>query len=174
MIYYYCNDQKNYDDADFLSDFDKVIKKIDKDFSVAWFPHQVNNLTSLDFLIIDIFACHDSQSDLIENLVTLKNYNGINPIIYIPKDNIKDSSSIVRDLKKNDIPVLYKREFQEEMTKIMHKLYNIQPLKIPDVNVGEVIRKHEVLSNGDDDLGITKNDKDLIKKIIEILEVNDE
>ena len=172
MIYYYCNDKKNFDDADFLREFDNIKKVIDRDFSVAWFPRQVNNLKSSDFLIIDIFACHDSQSDLIENLVTLKNYNGINPIIYIPRGNIKDSSSIVRELKENDIPVLYKRDFQEEMTKIMYRFYNkINPVQTLDEIESESVMKEEAEFIKDNELGISKEEKDLIKRIMKILEV---
>lgn len=172
MFYYYCNDENNYNDADFLLEFDKLDKRIDKEFSVLQFPHQVNNLNSTDFLIIDIFACHDSQSDLIDNLVTLKNYNGINPIIYIPKGNIKDSSGIVKELKMNDIPVLYKRDFQEEMTKIMHRFYNkINLVQTLDEIESESVMKEEAKFVKDNELGISNEEKDLIKKIMKILEV---
>lgn len=171
MIYYYCNERKNLDDADFLSEFDNIKKVIDRDFSVAWFPHQVSNLKSSDFLIIDIFACHDSQSDLIDNLVTLKNYNGVNPIIYIPKGNIKDSSSIVRELKENDIPVLYKRDFQQEMTKIMHRFYRISPVQAVVEIESESVMNEEVELDTDNELGVSKKERDLIERIMKILEV---
>ncbi|VYU74152.1 Uncharacterised protein [Eubacterium limosum] len=171
MFYYYCNDENNYNDADFLLEFDKLEKRIAKEFSILQFPHQVNNLTSTDFLIIDIFACHDSQTDLIDNLVTLKNYNGINPVIYIPKGNIKDSSGIVKELRAIDIPVLYKINFQQEMIKIVYRAYNMSPMQVVEIDKSESVTNEEAEFVKNSELGISKKEKVLIKKIMEILEV---
>ncbi|WP_195267558.1 hypothetical protein [Eubacterium sp. 1001713B170207_170306_E7] len=123
MILYICGNKKNAHDMDFLSDFDKVDCKIASEFSVRGFLDEANTYVNLEYLILDIMVVHDTQEELINSLINLHTFCGTIPVVYLPSSNDKDLSGTLAEIKERGIDVFNKRDYKEQLTKIINTHY---------------------------------------------------